>query len=51
MEGAIKKIDNETKSKFKEIFDQINNNLNNFFTKIFGGGKAYLELTDNDLKI
>ena len=36
-------------SKFKEIFDQINNNLNNFFTKIFGGGKAYLELTDNDL--
>ena len=49
LEGAIKKIDNETKSKFKEIFDQINNNLNNFFTKIFGGGKAYLELTDNDL--
>ena len=24
-------------------------NLNSFFTKIFGGGKAYLELTDNDL--
>jgi len=49
LESAISKIDQETKSKFKEIFDQINNNLNNFFTKIFGGGKAYLELTDNDL--
>jgi chromosome segregation ATPase len=49
LENAISKIDQETKSKFKEIFDQINNNLNNFFTKIFGGGKAYLELTDSDL--
>jgi len=49
LENAISKIDQETKSKFKDIFDQINNNLNSFFTKIFGGGKAYLELTDNDL--
>ena len=49
LESAITKIDQETKSKFKDIFDQINNNLNSFFTKIFGGGKAYLELTDNDL--
>ena len=49
LENAIKKIDNETKSKFKEIFDSINDNLNDFFTKIFGGGKAYLELTSNDL--
>jgi chromosome segregation protein len=49
LEGAIKTIDNETKVKFKDIFDQINSNLNNYFTKIFGGGKAYLEMTDNDL--
>jgi chromosome segregation ATPase len=49
LEGAIKTIDNETKIKFKDIFDQINSNLNNYFTKIFGGGKAYLEMTDNDL--
>ena len=49
LEGAIKTIDNENKVKFKDIFDQINNNLNNYFTKIFGGGKAYLEMTDNDL--
>ena len=49
LENAIKKIDSETKSKFKEMFDNINSNLNSFFTKIFGGGKAYLELTENDL--
>ena len=49
LEGAIKTIDSETKVKFKDIFDQINSNLNNYFTKIFGGGKAYLEMTDNDL--
>ena len=49
LDGAIKKIDIETKSKFKDIFNNINKNLNNYFTKLFGGGKAYLELTDNDL--
>lgn len=49
LESAIKKIDQETKSKFKETFDSINKNLDYFFPKIFGGGKAYLELTDNDL--
>ena len=49
LESAIKTIDSETKVKFKDIFDQINSNLNNYFTKIFGGGKAYLEMTDNDL--
>jgi chromosome segregation protein len=49
LEAAIKKIDLETKSKFKETFDSINGNLEYFFPKIFGGGKAFLELTDNDL--
>ena len=49
LENAIKKIDIETKSKFKDTFDSINKNLSYFFPKIFGGGKSYLELTDNDL--
>ena len=49
LESAIKKIDTETKAKFKDTFDSINTNLSYFFPKIFGGGKAYLELTDNDL--
>ncbi len=49
LQNAIKKIDAETKSKFKETFDAVNKNLSYFFPKIFGGGKSYLELTDNDL--
>ena len=49
LESAIKKIDNDTKSKFKEIFDQINNNLKYFFPKIFGGGISYLEMDEKDL--
>ncbi len=49
LESAIKKIDTDTKSKFKDVFDQINKNLEYLFPKIFGGGKAYLEMTDNDL--
>ena len=33
LEAAIKKIDLETKTKFKETFDSINNNLEYFFLK------------------
>ena len=49
LDNAIKKIDQKLRLNSKEIFDSINDNLDNFFNKIFGGGKAYLELTDNDL--
>ncbi len=34
LEGAIKTIDNETKVKFKDIFDQINNNLKSFLVEL-----------------
>ena len=44
LENAIKKIDSETKSKFREMFDNINSNLNSFFTKIFGVEKHTLNL-------
>lgn len=47
--NAIQKIDRESKSKFKKTFDQLNINLKKKFTKLFGGGNAYLELTSNDL--
>lgn len=49
LENAIKKIDRETKSKFKETFDQVNSNFKALFPKLFGGGEAYLELTGEDL--
>jgi chromosome segregation protein len=49
LEQAIRKIDKETRSRFKETFDQVNEGLKLLFPKVFGGGTAYLELTDDDL--
>lgn len=47
--NAIKKIDVETRTRFKETFDKINAGLQNLFPKIFGGGHAYLDMTGEDL--
>lgn len=49
LEQAIRKIDKETRTRFKETFDQVNDDLKLLFPKVFGGGMAYLELTDDDL--
>ncbi len=49
LEDAIKKIDQETRSKFKDTFDLLNKYFQELFPKIFGGGHAYLELTGEDL--
>ncbi|WP_054113592.1 chromosome segregation protein SMC [Marinagarivorans algicola] len=49
LENAIRKIDKETRARFKETFDQVNSGLQELFPKVFGGGHAYLELTGEDL--
>lgn len=49
LENAIRKIDKETRTRFKEYFDRINAGLQELFPKVFGGGHAYLELTGEDL--
>ena len=49
LENAIRKIDRETRTRFKETFDQVNKSLQELFPKVFGGGHAYLELTGEDL--
>ncbi|EWS97922.1 chromosome segregation protein SMC [Pseudoalteromonas sp. SCSIO_11900] len=49
LEGAIHKIDRETKTRFKSTFDQVNHDFGQLFPKVFGGGSAYLELTSDDL--
>jgi chromosome segregation protein len=49
LDTAIRKIDRETRQRFKETFDQINEGLQALFPKVFGGGNAYLELTGEDL--
>ena len=49
LEGAIRKIDRETRTRFRETFDNINVGFQRLFPKLFGGGHAYLELTGEDL--
>ncbi|THG87267.1 chromosome segregation protein SMC [Pseudomonas sp. A-1] len=49
LENVIRKIDKETRNRFKETFEQINAGLQALFPKVFGGGQAYLELTGEDL--
>jgi len=49
LEEAIRKIDKETRAKFKEIYDKVNGLFQELFPRIFGGGQAYLELTGEDL--
>lgn len=49
LEEAIRKIDKETRDRFKETFDVVNAGLQHLFPKVFGGGSAYLDLTGDDL--
>lgn len=49
LEGAIHKIDQETRQRFRETFDKMNAGLGELFPKVFGGGHAFLALTDEDL--
>ncbi len=49
LEEAIRKIDRETRSRFKETFDRVDAGFKELFPKLFGGGQAYLELTGEDL--
>ncbi|MFQ5642341.1 MAG: chromosome segregation protein SMC [Thiogranum sp.] len=49
LQNAIRKIDRETRTRFKETFDKVNNGLQKMFPRLFGGGHAYLEMTGEDL--
>jgi chromosome segregation protein len=49
LENAIRKIDRETRTRFKETFDKVNSGIKDLFPQLFGGGHAYLELTGEDL--
>jgi len=49
LQNAIRKIDKETRTRFKETFDKINNGLQALFPKVFGGGHAYLDMVGDDL--
>jgi len=49
LERAIRKIDKETRTRFKETFDKVNTGIQEMFPKLFGGGHAYLQLVGEDL--
>lgn len=49
LEGAIRKIDRETRALFRNTFDSINAFFGEIFPQLFGGGEAWLMLTDEDL--
>ncbi len=49
LEAAIRRIDKETRNRFKETFDRVNAGLQDLFPKVFGGGSASLEMTGDDL--
>ncbi|NRA62229.1 MAG: chromosome segregation protein SMC, partial [Psychrobium sp.] len=49
LESAIKKIDRQSRDKFKRTFDAVNADFKLLFPKVFGGGTAQLTLTDSDL--
>ncbi len=49
LQSAIRKIDKETRNRFRDTFDKVNTGLQELFPKVFGGGSAYLEMTGDDL--
>ena len=48
LENAIRKIDRETRTRFKETLTASTSGFE-LFPKVFGGGHAYLEMTGEDL--
>lgn len=49
LEEAIAQIDGETKTRFKETFDLVNEKVQTFFPTLFGGGEAKLHMVGDDL--
>ena len=46
--NTIKEIDTISRQKFDEAFARINENFSQTFTKLFGGGQAFMRLTDQE---
>lgn len=51
LSAAIDKINQETKQRFRKVFDQVNQNFTQLFPQVFGGGKASLRLNSDDLLV
>jgi chromosome segregation protein len=49
LESAIRRIDRETRMRFKDTFDRVNTGMQEIFPQLFGGGHAFLQLESEDL--
>jgi chromosome segregation protein len=49
LENAIRRIDKETRQRFRDTFERVNNRLQEMFPRLFGGGQAHLVMTGEDL--
>ena len=49
LRNAIRKIDAETRARFRNTFEAVNSHLGKVFPKLFRGGQAQLTLTGEDL--
>lgn len=45
-QSSIREIDQITQAKFSEAFEKINANFSRTFSSLFGGGQAFMRLTD-----
>ncbi|MCY3837721.1 MAG: chromosome segregation protein SMC [Gammaproteobacteria bacterium] len=48
LRSAIRRIDRDTRTRFKDTFERVNENLQELFPRIFGGGNARLVQTGDD---
>ena len=48
LEDAMRKMDRETRQRFRQTFEQVNVGLGALFPRLFGGGQAHLELVGED---
>jgi len=46
--ATIREIDTFSRQKFQEAFEKINENFQTTFRKLFGGGHAFMRLTDEE---
>jgi chromosome segregation protein len=49
LEGAIKRIDRETRELLQETYETVNRNFTEMFPALFGGGQASLKLTGEEI--
>ena len=49
LEATIRKIDAETRELLRNTFEEVNRNFSEMFTELFGGGKAQLKMTGDEI--